>query len=174
MDPTDPVDDARVEVRRSARRRKSVQAYRDGDRIVVLMPDSFSRAEETRWVREMVAKVLRKEQRSRLGDVDLLERATALSQTYLDGAAVPSSVRWVDNQEHRWGSCTVEDRTIRLSSRLQGLPSWVVDYVLLHELVHLLVPHHGPRFWAHLESYPRTERARGFLEGVVAGRSLGG
>jgi hypothetical protein len=81
-------------------------------------------------------------------------------------------VRWVDNQGSRWGSCTPSDRTIRLSSRLQGMPPWVVDYVLLHELAHLAVPGHGPRFWALLEAYPRTERARGYLEGVAATAGL--
>jgi hypothetical protein len=78
----------------------------------------------------------------------------------------------VGNQGSRWGSCTPSDGTIRLSSRLQGMPPWVVDYVLLHELAHLAVPGHGPRFWALLESYPRTERARGYLEGVAATAGL--
>ncbi|WP_370618337.1 M48 family metallopeptidase [Mumia sp. Pv 4-285] len=158
-----------VEIRRSARRRKSVQAYRDGDRIVILMPAGFSRAEEKRWVETMVAKIEKRERRTRLDDTDLHARADALSAEFLDGAADAASVRWVDNQKRRWGSCTPEDRTIRLSSRLRDLPDWVIDYVLLHELVHLLVPHHGPEFWAYVERYPRTERARGFLEGVAAG-----
>jgi predicted metal-dependent hydrolase len=78
----------------------------------------------------------------------------------------------VANQGSRWGSCTPVDRTIRLSSRLQGMPSWVVDYVLVHELAHLLVPGHGPDFWALVEQFPRTERARGYLEGVSATAGL--
>jgi predicted metal-dependent hydrolase len=56
---------------------------------------------------------------------------------------------------------------------LRGVPPWVLDYVLLHELAHLLEPGHGPAFWALLESYPRTERARGYLEGLSAARELG-
>jgi predicted metal-dependent hydrolase len=52
------------------------------------------------------------------------------------------------------------------------MPEYVIDYVLLHELAHLLVPGHGPRFWRLLEGYPRTERARGFLEGVAATERL--
>ncbi|QMW67326.1 M48 family metallopeptidase [Mumia sp. ZJ1417] len=158
-----------VEIRRSRRRRKSVQAYRDGARIVVLMPAGLSRAEEQRWVDTMVAKVEGRERRVRPDDEGLHARARELSRRFLDGAAEPTSVRWVDNQRRRWGSCTPEDGTIRLSSRLQELPDWVVDYVIVHELVHLLVPHHGAEFWEHVERYPRTERARGFLEGVVAG-----
>jgi hypothetical protein len=47
------------------------------------------------------------------------------------------------------------------------MPPWVIDYVLVHELVHLLVPGHGADFWALVARYPRTERAKGFLEGVA-------
>jgi hypothetical protein len=39
-----------VEVRRSARRRRTVAAYREGERVVVLIPSQFSRAEESAWV----------------------------------------------------------------------------------------------------------------------------
>jgi predicted metal-dependent hydrolase len=67
----------------------------------------------------------------------------------------------------------VSDGTIRLSERLQGMPSWVIDYVLVHELAHLLVPGHGPDFWQWVKRYPRTERARGYLEGVSAAAGLG-
>jgi len=162
----------RVEVRRSKRRRRTVSAYREGDRIVVLIPASLSRRQEAEWVETMVARVERAEARRRPSDDDLMRRATALSHSWLDGRAVPASVRWVDNQRTRWGSCTPVDRTIRLSSRLQGMPSWVVDYVLVHELAHLLVPGHGPDFWALVEAFPRTERARGYLEGVSATAGL--
>ena len=59
----------------------------------------------------------------------------------------PASVRWVTNQNGRWGSCTPDDGTIRISHRIQEMPDWVIDYVLLHELAHLVVPSHSSRFW---------------------------
>jgi predicted metal-dependent hydrolase len=82
-------------------------------------------------------------------------------------------VRWVHNQNSRWGSCTPSDRSIRLSRRLQGMPSWVIDYVLVHELAHLLEPGHTTTFWAWVDRYPKAERAKGFLEGVAAASQLG-
>jgi predicted metal-dependent hydrolase len=161
-----------VEVRRSARRRRTVSAYREGDRTIVLIPARMSAAEEKRWVVLMLDKLAAQESRRMLGDEELAARAEQLSAQYLGGRAAPDIVRWVTNQNSRWGSCTPAEGSIRLSHRLQGMPEYVIDYVLLHELAHLLVPGHGPRFWELLDGYPRTERARGYLEGVVAAGRL--
>ena len=162
-----------VEIRRSARRKRTVSAYRDGDTVVVLVPARLSAAEEEQWVSRMVARLERSGTRRRpAGDDALARRAAELSARYLGGRARPASVRWVPAMRTRWASCTPADATIRLSRRLQDLPDWVQDYVLLHELAHLIEAGHGPRFWALLESYPRTERARGYLDGVSAAANL--
>jgi predicted metal-dependent hydrolase len=147
-----------------------VTAYRDGERTVVMIPARFTRAQEREWVDRMVARLTAQDRRRRPPDADLMARARDLSRRYLGGAARPTSVAWVANQNARWGSCTPVDGTIRLSTRLQGMPPWVIDYVLVHELAHLIEQGHGPRFWALVEGYPRTERARGYLEGFAAGR----
>lgn len=158
-----------VEVRRSERRRRTVSAYRDGERVVVLIPDRFSRAEETEWVDRMLTRLATRQARAGRSDEDLLARARVLASRYLTEYAVsPASVRWVGNQRFRWGSCTPEDRSIRISERVREMPEWVIDYVLLHELVHLIVPTHGSFFWALVGRYPKAERARGYLEGVSA------
>ncbi len=161
-----------IEIRRSRRRRRTVSAYREGDRLIVLVPAGLSRAAEQQWVEDMVKRMARRDARAKVGDHDLAERARTLSERYLSGRAKPTSVRWVTNQNSRWGSCTPADGTIRLSDKLRRMPGWVVDYVIVHELAHLLVPGHGPRFWELVELYPRTERARGFLEGVALAAGL--
>ena len=145
-----------------------MQARREGGRLVVMVPAGLDPAEEQRLVDSLVAKVTAREQRQVLGDDDLMARAARLSARYLGGEARPTSVRWVTNQTARWGSCTSATGEIRLSHHVRDLPEWVVDYVLLHELVHLVVPGgHPPEFWEVLGRYPRAERARGFLEGVA-------
>ena len=161
-----------IEVRRSGRRRRTVSAYREGSRTIVLIPAKFSAAEERRWVEAMMRKLAAGDKRRRPSDQQLLERATDLSRRYLGGLAKPLSIAWVTNQSSRWGSCTPAEATIRISARVKGMPSWVLDYVILHELTHLLQPGHGREFWSLLESYPRTERARGYLEGVAATAGL--
>lgn len=138
----------------ASRRNRTVSAYREGDRTVVLIPARMSEAEERRWVNVMLDKLAAQESKRILGDAELAERAERLSTQYFDGRARPTSVRWVTNQNTRWGSCTPVEGSIRLSHRLQGMPEYVVDYVLVHELAHLLVPGHGPRFWRLLEAYP--------------------
>ncbi len=95
-------------------------------------------------------------------------RRSCLGNTWV-GSPKPTSVRWVTNQGSRWGSCTPVDGTIRLSDRLATMPGWVVDYVLVHELAHLIEIGHGPRFYRLVDAYPKAERARGYLLGVVAG-----
>lgn len=157
-----------VVVRRSQRRRSSVSARREGDRYVVSIPAHFTATQEAEWVSRMTARLHAHEQGRKLDDESLARRADELSDLYLGGAARPDSVRWVTNQGARWGSCTPSRRTIRVSHRLAELPDWVLDYVLVHELAHLLEPSHNVHFWALVGNYPRTERARGFLEGVSA------
>jgi predicted metal-dependent hydrolase len=164
-----------VEVRRSQRRRRTVSAYREGERVVVLIPDRFSRAEETEWVARMLERLAAREERIRRTDGELLNRARRLIARYLPDHAehiVPASVRWVTNQNGRWGSCTPDDATIRISHRIQEMPDWVIDYVLLHELTHLVVPSHNAKFWELVNRYPKAERARGYLEGISAATGL--
>ena len=155
-----------VEVRRSRRRTRTVSAYRRDGRVVVLIPDRFTRAEEQEWVATMLGRLQRSERRGHRSDDQLLARARQLCADHLPTGTAPTSVRWVGTMTTRWASCTSTTGEIRLSDRLRGMPSWVVDYVLLHELAHLVEANHGPRFWALVDTYPRAERAKGFLTGV--------
>jgi predicted metal-dependent hydrolase len=148
----------KVEVVRSPRRRKTVQAREVNGVLRVSIPASMTKADEERWVAEMVKRMQR---RFAADSVDLVRKAEYLAARYR--LPRPASIRWVDNQEWRWGSCTPADGAVRISSRLAKEPSWVLDYVIVHELAHLQVPRHGQSFWALVNRYPMTERARGFL-----------
>lgn len=148
----------KVEVVRSSRRRKTVQAREVDGVLRVSIPATMSAAEEARWVDEMTRRMKR---RAASAGTDLAARASALARRH--GLQTPTSIRWADNQEWRWGSCTPADRSVRISSRLTSEPAWVLDYVIVHELAHLEVARHGPDFWAVVNRYPLAERARGFL-----------
>ncbi len=148
----------RVEVVRSARRRKTVSARLVGDTVRVHVPAWMSRAEEDEYVAHLVRRIERKHTR---GPIDVHQRALALAARY--DLPVPHEVRWVSNQTSRWGSASITRRDIRISDRLAAYPPWVLDYVLVHELAHLAEPNHSRAFWMLVNRYPKAERARGFL-----------
>ncbi len=152
-----------VEVHRSSKRRKTIEAYRKGDTIIVAIPARMSKREEERVVAEMVSKLGKDD--LRLTSNELMARALELNSLYLGNKATPITVEWSSRMERIWGSCTIEERAIRLSNRLDDAPRYALDYILLHELVHLIVAGHGPDFKALLAVYPELERAEGYLEG---------
>ena len=147
-----------VEVVRSSKRRKTVSASIVDGRVVVRMPSFMTKAQEEEYVASLVAR-LERQQRSE--KVDLPTRAAVLARRYR--LPTPTSIRFVSNQTHRWGSCTPSTGEIRLSDRIAGFPGWVLDAVIVHELAHLVHLHHTPAFWELAHRYPKTERAYGFL-----------
>ncbi len=170
-----------IEVRRSARRKRTVSAdIRDGV-LRVSIPGHFSPSQERQWVERMVERMSAKYFARPAVDDDeaasaLQRRAQALARQYLGGRGVPSTIGWVTNQTTRWASATPAHRSIRLSHRLRGMPEWVVDYVILHEMAHLVEPSHNAVFWDLLSAYPSTETAKAFLDGAAfaAHRNLTG
>jgi predicted metal-dependent hydrolase len=69
----------------------------------------------------------------------------------------------IGDTRSRWGSCSARG-TLSFSWRLVVAPSWVADYVVVHELCHLRHMNHSPRFWALVrEAYPRHAEAQAWL-----------
>ncbi|MEX2548632.1 MAG: M48 family metallopeptidase [Nitriliruptoraceae bacterium] len=159
-----------LEIHRSPRRRRTGHAAARSGRIIVRVPAGMSAASEQELVSRLVAKVVRSRSIEALGgDEGLAARADTLADTYLDGVRA-SEVRWSRRMAHRYGSCTPGDGTIRISDRLAEHPSYVLDYILVHELAHLRVAHHTAAFRELVARFPEAERARGFLEGHEAGQ----
>lgn len=153
-----------VEVIRSPRRRKTVEARRVNGVLEVRVPASMSEQEVRKWVRTMSDRVVKAEEVSKLNrNSDLLARTERLHQKYFDGRPKYKSIKYVNNQKGRFGSCTPEDGTIRISHVLAEYPDWVRDYVIVHELAHLRIPDHSKYFWRLVDRYPHAERAKGFL-----------
>lgn len=153
-----------VDVRRSTRRHKTVAARLQGNTLVVFLPAGLSAPEEERWVQRMLERANLARKRVALnGDDDLARRAVELNRRYFDGKLRYRSVKFVTNQDFRYGSCTPSEGTIRISHRLADMPAWVLDYVLVHELAHLVHANHSERFWRMVNRYRLAERARGYL-----------
>ena len=106
-----------------------------------------------------------REAREKISDEELFQRSLYLLSRYLPEFSVtPVSVTWRPMNE-RWGSCTSVDRTIRLATKLQRAPKYVLDFVLYHEAIHLQHADHGPEFYEFLHRYPRHLEAEAFLAG---------
>jgi predicted metal-dependent hydrolase len=153
-----------VEVIRSKRRTRTISAVIRGDTLVVTIPARLSARQEQEWVKRMMERVERARRKaSRNRDDDLYARAQRLNMRYFDGKLSFTGIIYVDNQHTLHGSCTPSTGLIRLSRRLASLPRWVEDYVMVHELSHLIYSGHGSRFWELVNRYPLAERARGYL-----------
>lgn len=156
-----------IRIIRSANRHKTVSArWADAGHTVieVLAPAAASDAELAPMIENLQARLLREKARAETADDRALaRRAAELNRQYFDGKLRWTEMRYVTNQQRRYGSCTPATGAIRISHRVAAMPAWVRDYVLVHELAHLREANHGPRFWKLVGRYPRTERARGFL-----------
>src|SRR5699024_7219205 len=128
------------------------------------IPARMSAAEEEKAVADILARLRRKQMSTATSDEDLQARAEELNARLLDGRATIGSIRWVSNQKTRWGSCTPSTGAIRITDRLRQVPDYVLDAVILHELVHTFIPGHGPEFWEWADRAPQAERAKGYLE----------
>lgn len=147
-----------IVVHESARRRRTVGAQLKGDVLTITVPEHMGLEEIGYWVGRMERRFARRLSTER---IDLVERAAALARRH--DLPTPTTIRWSADMRTRWGSCTPSSAAIRISDRLAGFPDWVIDYVIVHELAHLVVAAHNRRFWALVERYPRAERARGYL-----------
>ena len=155
-----------VHIIRSAQRRKTVSARLEDGVLIIRAPAAIRDDELATIIEGLKKRMLKRSRTAPQTDEALEKRARELNKKYFGGRLSWHSVRYVTNQNGRFGSCTPDNGTIRLSDRLATMPVWVRDYVLIHELAHLLEANHGPKFWKLVNRYPLTERARGYLMAV--------
>lgn len=158
-----------VEIRTSTRRRKTVAAHWEGDTIVVVVPQRLPKRVRQEYADALAAKLVGQRRATHPSDADLLARALDLLARHLPEVPAPAAVNWTSRERSRWGSCSLDERTIRLSDTLKGVPPWVLDAVLVHELAHLVRPDHGAEFKALAGRHPRAADAEVFLAGYQLG-----
>jgi predicted metal-dependent hydrolase len=155
------VDPFPVRVVRSRKRKRTVSARLVDGEMELSVPSWMSEREAAEFADRMQARFARKNAQT---STDLADRAARLAKRY--DLPTPASIRWVANQRTRWGSCSFSDASIRLSDRMVGMPEWVLDAVIVHELAHLVHPDHGPEFKALENRFPRQDEASAFLDGA--------
>ena len=153
-----------IKVIRSSDRKKTVQAKMVGETLHVYLPLGMHREEERKIIERMKEKIDKKLQKKQINKDDyLIKKFHEFNIKYFQERLKVNSIEFVANQTKMRGSCTPNKCTIRLSHKLLEMPKWVLDYVIMHEMTHLVHPNHSKAFWTKVGEYKYTERARGFL-----------
>ncbi len=141
----------------------SVQPYK-GIRVAVPYGVSFEQAEEVAhqkavWLKKHVAKIgVMEKEAETLRKNNHIERKKARAQLInrLNELSEKHGFRYnkifIRNQKTRWGSCSGKNN-INLNVNLVRLPEDLIDYTILHELVHTQVKKHSKKFWDELEKF---------------------
>ena len=163
----------RVLLERSKRARRlniSLKPF-TGVRVAVPYGLSFESAEKmalskARWIKKHLDKVkeIEKKQVAIANDLPEIDKAEArkklthrlneLSRQY----GFTYNRVFIRNQKTRWGSCSARNN-ISLNRKLLSLPQELIDYVILHELVHTRKRNHSKSFWAELNKFVGDARA---------------
>ena len=153
----------KIEIIRSKKRKKTVQAKVVENNLRIYLPVGLTQKEESEWIHKMKQQIQKKERKQKLNDSnDLQKRADKINKVYFEGK-LDFSIRFVTNQRTKHGSCTPSSNSIRISDVIADYPSYVQDYLIIHELAHLVYPDHSKTFWEKVNEYPYVERAKGFL-----------
>jgi len=157
------MDTIPIRVIRSKRRKKTISGSLSKGELIIRIPARMSKREETLWVEKMKERVVKKRGRNAKSDTYLKERAKQHIRRYFQSDLKLNSIVFSDKQFKRHGSCNTLTGDIRISSKLKSMPEWVLDYLIIHELSHLVYPDHSKEFWELVNQYKYAERARGFL-----------
>jgi len=160
---------AETKILRSKKRKRSVSARMVKDILVVRVPEHIAEDRLQKVISELKAKIARKQLREELNkDQNLLRRAKEINQQYFDNKLHINSIQYVTSQNSKFACCNYRTGFIRISHRISTMPQWVKDYVIVHELAHLVAPNHSQAFWEVVNRYKFSERARGYLLAVGA------
>ncbi len=139
----------------------SVRPFK-GARVAVPFGVSFDSAEmfarsKTGWIKKHLDKMaLMEREAGALSKSNPINRATARKQL-IDRLNFLSQKHgfnynrvFIKNQKTRWGSCSGKNN-INLNINLARLPDELIDYTILHELVHTRIKNHSRRFWDQMD-----------------------
>ena len=160
------MNQADVKIIRSAKRKKTIQAKMVNDKLWIYIPTGMTKAEEQKWIEQMSKKFDKRKRRQKLNSNGMLQKRTQLLNEQYFNDALAFDIQYVTNQKSKFGSCTPQTKMIRVSDRIATMPRWVQDYVIIHELTHLIHPNHSKKFWEKVYQYKYTERAKGYLIAV--------
>ena len=164
-----PLNISAVKILRSKKRRRSVSVRLLKDILVVRAPENMPEARLQEVIAGLKARIERKQLKEELNKSENLAiRAEKFNKRYFENKLKVNSIQYVTGQNSRFGCCNFRTGSIRISHRISSMPQWVRDYVIIHELAHLVAPDHSKAFWDIVNRYKLAERAKGYL--IAVGR----
>lgn len=153
-----------AQVIRSKRRRRTVSARLIKDTLLVHAPAALSPERLETIIANFKIKFEKKKIKDDLErNEPLKDIADRLNKKYFAGALKIHSIAYSTNHNSKFGCCLYKTGDIRISHAVGLMPKWVRDYVLIHEMAHLIEPNHSKAFWDLLSRYQFCERAKGYL-----------
>jgi len=153
-----------IEIKRSRKRKRTVSAKVLGNVIQISAPQNIPEEQLEEIISSLKKRIEKQiEKRNLASDKNLGKIVQDLNRKYFDGKIEVKSIEYSTNQDKIFGSCSSHEKRICISHRLSKMPTWVRDYVIVHEMAHIIEPNHGNAFWQIISRYPLAERARGFL-----------
>jgi len=157
-----------IKILRSKKRRRTVSARMVKDILIVRAPQYFPESRLQKVIAELKARIERKQLKEELNKSEnLVQRVKEFNLQYFENKLTINSIEYVTDQNSKFGCCNYRTGCIRISHRISAMPQWVRNYVIIHELAHLVVPDHSKAFWEIVNRYKLAERARGYL--IAAG-----
>lgn len=162
-----PLNISAIKILRSKKRRRSVSARLVKDILVVRAPENMPEVRLQEVIAGLKARIERKHLKEELNKSEnLTSRAEEFNRRYFENKLKVNSIKYVTGQESKFGCCNFRTGSIRISHRISSMPQWVRDYVIIHELAHLVTPDHSQVFWGIVNRYKLAERAKGYLIAV--------
>ena len=153
-----------IEINKSRNRQRTVSAKVVGETIQISAPQNIPDEKLKEIIENLRSRIeKRTKKRDLTSDTNLQAIVQNLNEKYFEGEIEGQSIEYSTNQDKIFGCCTYREKRIRISHRLATMPTWVRDYVIIHEMAHIIEPNHSKSFWGLVNRYPLTERARGYL-----------
>ncbi len=153
-----------VVIKKSPRRKRTVSAKLVDGVMEALAPANISKADLDKVIENLKRRIENKKKKAEINrDSQLPRRAEELNKKYFKGQLRFNRIEYSVIQRKRFGTCELRNGTIYINECLRKMPQWVEDYVIIHELTHLVCPGHDRRFWQLVRRYPKAERAIGYL-----------
>ena len=154
-----------VKVNFSQKRIRTIGAKMVGDTMHINAPAGIPQERLQRVIDKFKIRFEKQKLRQELNKTPetLQEIAQRLNNQYFSGKLEIKSIEYSVNQDRIFGICNHRTKNIKISYRLKEMPDWVRNYVIIHELAHIIEPNHGENFWNIVNRYSLSERARGYL-----------